>query len=490
MSQSTYTIAANKSGTQYRSEDNDGKQALASSHKGSAAPSYALAGLVWIDDSANPLWTVKVYDGTDWITQGTINVTTNVWKSANACSIDGSTNYAADAGANDTYAITNTSIPTPIAGMVVRVKFNTANTGAATLAVNGGANVAIKKNLDVALNDNDIKANAVHNLLYDGTNWVLLSPVSDIYFVFNQTSKATPTTSDLVLIADAAASNVTKSATISSLSSLFSGGYSGYAAKTANYTVLAADKGYMIDCTSNSFTLTLTAAATLTATHFFYVKNSGTGIITIDPNGAELINGAATITVYPGECFMVTCTATAFITVGRQLGWVHLSSATTAGASSIDFTTYINTDFKMYKWMGYGIQAATSGATFGARHSVATVFDTGANYNQAQYSAWNSSSGQRGGTGGTVFEIIRSLENTANQTAVFEYTLTNPGDTAARKRFQSFAGGETTSSGTGSEIEISGGEYEASNSAIDGTRFLMSSGNTVGTIVMSGYRVA
>lgn len=40
--------------------------ALLSCHKGSTAPTYAVAGTEWIDDSATP-WVKKVYDGTDWL---------------------------------------------------------------------------------------------------------------------------------------------------------------------------------------------------------------------------------------------------------------------------------------------------------------------------------------------------------------------------------------------------------------------------------------
>jgi len=87
--------------------------------------------------------------------------------------------YAADAGSNDTYAVTLSPAPTAYTnGMVVRFKANTINTGAATLNVNGLGAKTIVKNYNVTLADGDIKASQLCEVIYDGTNFQLLSPVS------------------------------------------------------------------------------------------------------------------------------------------------------------------------------------------------------------------------------------------------------------------------------------------------------------------------
>lgn len=62
--------------------------ALRSQHKGSGTPAYALAGTIWIDDSATP-WVVNVYDGSDVIPIGTIDPTGNVFRAARALDRDG-----------------------------------------------------------------------------------------------------------------------------------------------------------------------------------------------------------------------------------------------------------------------------------------------------------------------------------------------------------------------------------------------------------------
>jgi VWA-like domain (DUF2201) len=93
---------------------------------------------------------------------------------------------------------------------------------------------------------------------------------------------------------------------------------SGYVSKTATYTVVASDRGRMIDC-SGTFTLNLTAAATLGAGFTIAVRNSGTGVVTLDPSGAELIDGVATVTLASGEAYDLYCTGTAWRTSGRVL---------------------------------------------------------------------------------------------------------------------------------------------------------------------------
>lgn len=64
--------------------------------------------------------------------------------------------------------------------------------------------------------------------------------------------------------------------------------------KVATYTVVAGDAGAVILC-DGTFDLNLTAFATLGSGFFIDVVNKGTGVITINPNGAETINGSATM---------------------------------------------------------------------------------------------------------------------------------------------------------------------------------------------------
>lgn len=62
-----------------------------------------------------------------------------------------------------------------------------------------------------------------------------------------------------------------------------------YTEETATYSVVEDD--YFIDCTSNTFTVTLPTAVGF-AGKIYVIKNSGTGAITIDTTSAQTIDGA------------------------------------------------------------------------------------------------------------------------------------------------------------------------------------------------------
>lgn len=82
--------------------------------------------------------------------------------------------------------------------------------------------------------------------------------------------------------------------------------------RTSNTILVEADRSTLIDITSGTFSQTFTAAATLTTGWFCWIKNSGTGVITLDPNASETINGATTLTVPAGQTLLVQCDGTNF----------------------------------------------------------------------------------------------------------------------------------------------------------------------------------
>lgn len=89
----------------------------------------------------------------------------------------------------------------------------------------------------------------------------------------------------------------------------------GKVTKTGAYTVVAADRGKVLDCTG-TWTLSISSAATLGDGFSFAIRNSGTGAITIDPNLSETINGLTTFVIGGGEFVIVYCDGIGFSTVG------------------------------------------------------------------------------------------------------------------------------------------------------------------------------
>ena len=84
---------------------------------------------------------------------------------------------------------------------------------------------------------------------------------------------------------------------------------------TTTDTIVSGDKGNVVEATSGTFTLAFTAAATLASGFWCIVTNSGTGDVTLDPNGAELIDGLTTWVLYTGGTILLICTGTAFETI-------------------------------------------------------------------------------------------------------------------------------------------------------------------------------
>lgn len=80
--------------------------------------------------------------------------------------------------------------------------------------------------------------------------------------------------------------------------------------KTAGYTAVLADRGALIRFTTAA-TLALTAAATLTADWYIDVAAIGVDVV-VDPNGAELIDGASTLTIPAGSWATIYCDGIGF----------------------------------------------------------------------------------------------------------------------------------------------------------------------------------
>ena len=74
-------IIANASGAAVRADLNDALAALGSTMKGPNAPPAPIAGMMWLDDDtpSASVWTLKLYDGADWISIATFDISANTW---------------------------------------------------------------------------------------------------------------------------------------------------------------------------------------------------------------------------------------------------------------------------------------------------------------------------------------------------------------------------------------------------------------------------
>lgn len=142
-----------------------------------------------------------VYDGTNFqllsTPQGLMNQTLSAI-------------YAADGGGSDSYAITlSPALSAYATGLMINFKANTLNTGAASLNVNGLGAKTIVKDGSLTLETGDIKASQIVQVIYDGTNFQLLSPISNQPLdITGLTTDSTPDrTADFVPTYDTSASS-------------------------------------------------------------------------------------------------------------------------------------------------------------------------------------------------------------------------------------------------------------------------------------------
>lgn len=83
-----------------------------------------------------------------------------------------------------------------------------------------------------------------------------------------------------------------------------------------NYTILTTDRASFQVWTGGVGTFTLPSSATVGNNFYFSVNNQGTGNLQLVPNGVELINGLASLTLIPGNSATVVDSGTGWFTVG------------------------------------------------------------------------------------------------------------------------------------------------------------------------------
>ena len=87
-----------------------------------------------------------------------------------------------------------------------------------------------------------------------------------------------------------------------------------YKAKTANYTIQTNDS--VIDATSGTFTVTLPTASAV-AGKLYYIKNSGTGTLTLDTTSSQTMDGVLTNTLIQASCITVLSNGANWIILNR-----------------------------------------------------------------------------------------------------------------------------------------------------------------------------
>jgi len=109
-----------------------------------------------------------------------------------------------------------------------------------------------------------------------------------------------------------------------------------YSFATASYTVT--DDDYFVDCLSGSFSVALPNSNSGTKGKIFIIKNSGTGLITVDPYNSETIDGSATKTLSQNQSICLISKGSNWASFSGGISGSGSGTSGTSGYSGLDGT--------------------------------------------------------------------------------------------------------------------------------------------------------
>lgn len=122
-----------------------------------------------------------VYGTVSW--SSTFTETAGIAYSTQQISQNQQFTFGTDTGAANAYAVTLTPAPTLVAGLKLSFVAAHSNTGASTLALNGGAAKNITKNGTTPLVSGDIAAGQIISVTYDGTQFQMVTTTASQPFL-------------------------------------------------------------------------------------------------------------------------------------------------------------------------------------------------------------------------------------------------------------------------------------------------------------------
>lgn len=251
----------------------DGFNTIRSMWSGASEPASAdqVAYMVWADTTSG-LWKQRNAANTGWIVRGTLSEALVLSKSGNyTIALKDRTCLVLCNAAGGAFTITLPDAATAVDGFDLLIKKTDSSVNAVTVDGNGS------QTIDGALTYLLTVQNQAARIHSDLANWQL----SAAYWPHL--------------------------------------GGPDVVTKTASFTIDATHLGKIIDCTSGTFTAAVTAAATLGAKFYCWLKNSGSGVVTLDPNAAETVDGAATLVLESGDACGFICDGLALKTFSKNV---------------------------------------------------------------------------------------------------------------------------------------------------------------------------
>lgn len=266
------------------------------------------------------------------------------------------------------------------------------------------------------------------------------------------------------------------------------GNITSVVAKSADYTTASTDIGVLFKYTG-SHTLTITQIANW----FTYVKNNGTGEVTVN-TGSGTIDLVSSIILMPGETILVISDGTNADTVGRTRSWGLLDTKTASASASIAFTSLIDGTYTHYAILGDKVKMGTNGAAMWIQ-----VTEDGTNWKTASTDYCYSLEGSFSSTSqvlgsAAAAQMVMSTSGTSvpngfpsATAAILEVHFYSPASTTEPKNFK----WENSYFSVQPHNYKGMGQYLGTNNAIVGVRLIPSTGNIAsGTFDLYGLRRA
>lgn len=222
-----------------------------------------------------------------------------------------------------------------------------------------------------------------------------------------------------------------------------------------------------------AWTLSHTVTAASAGNGFKYlIRNTGAVVVTIDPAGAETIDGLTTLKCCPKQDFWVVCDGTNWYTVGRRKELILATAEVTTNVSTVDFFLPPGYDCYRFECTGIG-QSVIDAYVIGrlAFDGAGTVFNTTNNYSYG-YVWGGDASYVAGASGDATSWELSPIGYTGLYTSIVNVDL-EPGSGVKYPTYLSKGFGVGS---TNEYVMMIGGHHVAAAQRANGFRFLMNSG--------------